>query len=106
MGGHMDHHAVTSAISRLETDFRVLKSRHLGFRGVGFRDLWTVIKEVGAGFKGTHFPSAHAREEAWNRFQQTVQEIKNEQEYERAYVSRISESAKYDILKKANSARP
>jgi chromosome segregation ATPase len=47
--------------------------------GRGWHEVWTVIKEVGDGFREARFPSRTERETQWSRFQAIVESVKEAQ---------------------------
>lgn len=75
-----------------------------------WKEVWSLIKEISAGFKTTRFPTKQEREDAWNRFQELVQEAKARGEADRARVAeqeknwdkrkRKSDEARSEILVK------
>lgn len=81
-----------------------------------WKEVWSLIKEISAGFKTTRFPTKQEREESWNRFQELVQEAKARGEADRARVAeqeknwdkrkRKSDEARSEILVKTHYTRP
>jgi len=41
-----------------------------------WKELWSLVKEIGGGFKGTRYPVPAEREKAWDRFQKLVSKAK------------------------------
>ncbi len=81
-----------------------------------WKQVWSLIKEISAGFKTTRFPTKQEREEAWRRFQELVEEAKARGEADRARIAeqernwekrkRNSDQARSEILVKAHYTRP
>jgi len=81
-----------------------------------WKEVWSLIKEISAGFKATRFATKQEREEAWNLFQELVQQAKIRGEVDRARIAeqeknwdkrrRQSDQARSKILVKAHYTRP
>ena len=44
-----------------------------------YHESWRLIKEIGAGFKDTRYPTGGEKQQAWNSFQATVNVLKEQQ---------------------------
>jgi hypothetical protein len=76
---------------------------------VEWRDLWNEIKSTGAAFKQTQFGSREDRENAWQRFQAAVEQVKAEQTRQREQREQRSANSKHHlehILNLVNAAAP
>lgn len=81
-----------------------------------WKEVWSLIKAISAGFKTTRFATKQEREEAWNRFQELVEEAKARGEADRARIAeqeknwdkrkRKSDEARSEILIKTHYTRP
>ncbi|HWQ90336.1 MAG TPA: hypothetical protein VN673_01600 [Clostridia bacterium] len=81
-----------------------------------WKQVWSLIKEISAGFKTTRFATKQEREEAWKRFQELVEEAKARGEADRVRIAeqetnwekrkRESDHARSEILVKTHYTRP
>ncbi len=74
-----------------------------------WRPIWEDIKEIGAAFKETRYPTKEERQEKWQRFQALVQKVKKHQaEEEKKWEERSysSKQHKNEIFACARAATP
>lgn len=101
-----DHKNVTREISKLES---MIPS---GFFSSGEPDwtlIWKQIKLVGASFKEARYPTQEEHQQAWDKFQRLVSDVKlHQQKEQEKWDQKKSESVRYRdrIISQANSARP
>lgn len=77
--------------------------------GTFWKEAWTLVREIGAGFKGIHYPSREAHQAAWDRFQELVSKMKADSEQhrqEREKQSDRSAEIKSKVLSLARRAWP
>lgn len=77
--------------------------------GAFWKETWALVKEIGANFKGTRYPSREEHQAAWNRFQGLVSKMKAESEQhrrEREEQSGHSTAIKTEVASLAHRAWP
>ncbi len=77
--------------------------------GGKWKDVWSVIRNIGQSFRGSQFPSAEDRRKAWTRFQSIIGHVKECQEKAREmFEERLRESEDHleQILSYAERATP
>jgi len=101
-----DHDGVIREIDRLES---MVPSGLLAGDKWDCKALWNQIRATGAAFKGVRFPSRDEHQQAWERFQSLVQEVKDKQaasrerfEQRRAESERLRER----LVRRAEQALP
>jgi hypothetical protein len=67
-----------------------------------WRNLWALVREIGAGFKGIRYPTREDREVAWSQYQELIAQAKQRSEDEKER-SRITLES---IQSMADSSRP
>lgn len=65
-------------------------------------ELWGLVREIGAGFKGIRYPSRVDREVAWSQYQELIAQAKRRSEE----AKERSEDALRSVQSLANSSRP
>lgn len=100
-----DHREVQKNISRLESMIPGL----LSFGRPDWKVIWDQIRITGHSFKGTRFPTMEEHQEAWDKFQQLVSNVKahqgqNQKEWERKKDE--SERLRNMIVSHAKDAQP
>jgi hypothetical protein len=70
----MDDDGLVRLIDALETQAGGLDSTRPDWKGI-----WSQIREISTAFKGAHFSSRAEHQAAWERFQSTVQTVKDAQ---------------------------
>src|ERR1043166_3449643 len=81
-----------------------------------WKETWSLINEISADIKKTHFATKQERQETWNRFQVLVQEAKTRSERDRVRIAEReknwqnrrakSDRARSEILVKTHYTRP
>lgn len=74
-----------------------------------WKSIWNQIRTVGSKFKGTKFPTREQHQEAWDKFQNLVSDIKEAQaEEHNQWEERKRDSGKYkdEIIYQAELAKP
>lgn len=74
-----------------------------------WKALWNQIRKTGAAFKSANYPTKADHQQAWNRYQEFVAEVKRRQAEDRAqWEQKQAESARLRdrIVAQAESARP
>jgi hypothetical protein len=83
--------------------------RETSYNAPSWKEIWASIKDISNAFKRTRFPSKDAREDQWKRFQNLIDDVKEQQEKEQKERDRRSERSadhRDQIISRANSARP
>lgn len=78
-------------------------------RKAKWRDVWSEIKNIGQEFKRCRFPTKQERQEAWDRFQSIIDDVKYRQEQaknEFAERVRVSEYHLDEVMSYAQRATP
>lgn len=65
-----------------------------------------MIRQVGSGFRGIHYPSSKAHQDAWERFQDLVEDVKATQHGSKSASKEVSTRHKNELFKVGESARP
>lgn len=71
----MEHHELDAQISKLEN-----LTQSAGSDPRLWKDVWNLIRAIGAGFRETRYPSKTERDMVWARYQTIVEEVKATQE--------------------------
>lgn len=74
-----------------------------------FKAIWQQIKITGAAFKGVRFPTKDEHQEAWSRFQNLVQKVKDKQNERRSKFKEKAESSEKlrdSLIRRAENALP
>lgn len=88
-------------LERMVTNIRLCNTK--------WQPIWELIRNIGASFKKTYYPTLTDKQEAWDKFQSLVQRVKHAQAKEQKYREGMSdeyERHKYDILACASAAKP
>jgi hypothetical protein len=109
--GSVDYNELDDLISALQAAVDETHPQR-GYWG----ELWNLAREVGAGFKGTRYPTRADRENAWKKFQDLVAHAKARSEENRARIAEAdrqwearqeeSQWARESIRAKTAAARP
>lgn len=102
----MDSDQLNREIDDLKSDLHGWFTTKDGFF---WRGAWAKVREIGAAFGKTRFPQASDRDDAWNRFQTIVEEMKKEGEAHadrRRQQAEGSAEVKSEILQMAAQAWP
>lgn len=100
-----DYREVTRNISKLESMLPGI----IDFAKPDWKAIWNQIRITGQSFKGSRFPSKQQHEDAWNRFQKLVTDVKAQQAHNQKNWEKKkdeSERLKDMIVSQARSARP
>lgn len=106
MAGEDEYKKVLEEIDELKS---MTPGGFLSFEKPDWKSIWGQIRVVGASFKGVKFPTRDGHQEAWNRFQRLVAEVKEAQaEEQRQWEEKKSESNRYkdEIINQAEMAKP
>ena len=93
-------------IDRLET---MIPAGFLAGDNWDFKALWRQIKATGAAFKGVRFPTQDEHQQAWSRFQDLVQKVKDKQDERRSNFEQkreTSENLRDNLIRRAENALP
>jgi hypothetical protein len=78
----MNHEDLDTLITRLEHNVNHGPGMFGDARG-HHKECWSAVKEIGAAFKQTRYPSGAEKQAAWQRFQQIVNQMKQQAEEQR-----------------------
>jgi len=101
-----DYKEILKDIRRLES---MLPSGLLGSGKADWKAIWSLVKEIGANFKGSIFPTKEEHQAAWDRFQSLVTSVKRTQDQERSqwnHNRQESERLKSEIIAQSYAAQP
>jgi len=101
-----DYESVNREISKLES---MIPSSFFSSAKPDWKLIWRQIKLVGSIFKGARYPTREEHQQAWDKFQNLVSDVKSRQGQEQEqWDQKKTESARYRdrIISQANSARP
>lgn len=99
------YQSVLEEIQKLES---MMPSGFFSSSKPDWKAVWSQIRITGSSFKGVKFPTHEEHQQAWDRFQSLVNNVKQAQEEERRkWLENTSESAKLKdrIISQAYSAR-
>ena len=101
-----DYKEIIRDIHRLES---MLPGGLFGGGKADWKAIWSLIKAIGANFKGSRFPTKEEHQAAWNQFQSLVASVKQTQNEERSqwnHNKQESERLKEEIIAQARAAQP
>ena len=84
VAGEDEYKKVLEEIDELKS---MIPDGFLSFEKPDWKSIWDKIRVVGGSFKGAKFPTRDEHQEAWDRFQSLVAEVKEAQEEERCSLS-------------------
>lgn len=100
-----DYREVNRNISKLES----MVPGIFDFGKPDWKAIWNQIRATGQSFKGSRFPSKDEHEDAWNKFQQLVNDVKTKQaDSQKEWEKKKEKSARLRdmIVSQARAARP
>lgn len=101
----MDHRDLDGLIDGLDSEM----GSSFGDSKKDWRSIWDRIKEIGAEFKATRYPTRDEKDRAWSRFQSAVERVKNAQSEDRQKWEdkrQLSLDHKDDLLSHIHSIDP
>lgn len=112
----MEHEALDASIDRLARSVTDAHRSSRDGQSESWREVWELIREIGRSFSGTRYPTLADKQVAWERFQDIVSDVKQQQtayfkERERQQStwkdrSSRSDAAKREIISLAKAAWP
>ena len=95
----------------LELDKKIAQLNHAYNKSVVnerycWKELWSEIRDIGASFKGTRYPSRHSQNAAWDRYQEVIQKIKETQGREFEKRNEVSSRHYANIQRLCSAAEP
>lgn len=90
----------------LISELRQTASPGMFFGQPDYEAAWALIKEIGGAFKRVRYPTKAEKDQAWQRFQGIVEQVKQGQRVERDQRSAVSSTHLDRILWHAERARP